>query len=134
MLSLERVDCEFRLVGTSALLLGFVVGSLIPMARDVVKGSRRVKDIVGPYESNLLNKPERLMLGVDGVEVVEVIASDVGVTVAVAEMDAEEAAAATTDTPLIYVDTNERVKNSNSLMLRLLSVDVVVLAMLNGVG
>jgi len=74
------------------------------------------------------------MLGVDGVEVVEVIASDVGVTVAVAEMDAEEAAAATTDTPLIYVDTNERVKNSNSLMLRLLSVDVVVLAMLNGVG
>lgn len=132
MLSLECIDCEFRLVGTSALLLG--VGSLIPAARDVVKGSRRVKDIVGPYESNLLNKPERLMLGVDGVEVVEVIASDVGVTVAVAEMDAEEAAAATTDTPLIYVDTNERVKNSNSLMLRLLSVDVVVLAMLNGVG
>lgn len=132
MFSLECIDCEFRLVGTSALLLG--VGSLIPVARDVVKGSRRVKDIVGPYESNLLNKPERLMLGVDGVEVVEVIASDVGVTVVVAEMDAEEAAAATTDTPLIYVDTNERVKNSNSLMLRLLSVDVVVLAMLNGVG
>lgn len=132
MFSLECIDCEFRLVGTSALLLG--VGSLIPVARDVVKGSRRVKDIVGPYESNLLNKPERLMLGVDGVEVVEVIASDVGVTVVVVEMDAEEAAAATTDTPLIYVDTNERVKNSNSLMLRLLSVDVVVLAMLNGVG
>lgn len=132
MFSLECIDCEFRLVGTSALLLG--EGSLIPVARDVVKGSRRVKDIVGPYESNLLNKPERLMLGVDGVEVVEVIASDVGVTVVVVEMDAEEAAAATTDTPLIYVDTNERVKNSNSLMLRLLSVDVVVLAMLNGVG